>query len=161
MQGDGGAFVATPRRPVAGDPRGAWWLTRLPPGSLQRVAEHLPGDALLTASRDDAVAGAGGASSDVLALGFVIAALAAVMAFLAFAWAVLHESRLVRLRSELVATVGHELRAPDALERLLDVAAKDGDAAVRAEARRALLALGAGRSAVTLAQAAGGKDDGK
>ena len=159
VESRGAAFVALTARPASAPevPGAAWWLGRLPEGSVENVATRqkrphveVAGPRAVADGETIALPGPGGfrvvateppeAASGLIVAGFGVASAAALLAFAAFARAVLRESRVARLRSEFVATVGHELRTPVAVIRSAAEALALGRA--RTEDDRARLVAG-------------------
>ncbi len=138
---DGHVVVGVPDAPrsraTSAPTDAAWWVRRAEDPAALRFDGGTWPDGLrilppgARATRDDEFArlpGSGGyrvaarpdtqASASVLLIaGFSVASIAAMAAFVAFARGVSREARLARLRSEFVATVGHELRTPVAVIR--------------------------------------------
>ncbi len=157
----GAAFVARTERPSGVpadeqlDAQTHWFATRL---ALERVTyvarrAHPDGLAPVRVPADDQVSaplpGAGawrittrptpaGSSNLVLLFGLALAAAAAIAAYVTFARGVIREARLAQLRTEFVATVGHELRTPVAVVRTCAETLLLGRATEPADRRRLL-----------------------
>ncbi len=117
----------------------AQWQTSLPdPEAAERLGELArSGDPTLRNAAREALAALRGAEEDLAWTRAIVARRTTRERVTAY----LSDGDPIKRMAGVAGLVA--LRAPDALERLLDVAASDTDAKVREEARRALLALGA------------------
>ncbi len=162
VEAGGALLVALPQPPrdAAAPPGAAWWVTRRGGGAFEAALDGLTLPALVVAPAGarpapDVVAvtlpGSGGyrvaddpprgVTAALPAVGFVVTALAALVAFAAFARGVLQEARLARLRHEFVTTVGHELRTPVAVIRTAAEALELGRATSDADRARLTAAV--------------------